>query len=134
MFPYKDWNVFDFGTLADGTINACFWLSVVAGLSRMDANYVNFQGEVLDFLQGTEALKGIDLAVLKSGTNRLEGVDSLGKFSKKIARTCLWSQWIYVAGNELTKMGTSLWSVTAASRMLVFIFRLQSLGQQSQHT
>jgi hypothetical protein len=84
MFPYKDWNVFDFGTLADGTINACFWLSVVAGLSRMDANYVNFQGEVLDFLQGTEALKGIDLAVLKSGTNRLEGVDSLGKLARRL--------------------------------------------------
>ena len=50
----------------------------------MDANYVNLQGEVLDFMEATEALKAIDLAALKSGANRLEGDDSLGKLARRL--------------------------------------------------
>jgi hypothetical protein len=35
LYPSKEWEVWDFGTAAHNSINACFWLSVVAGLSRM---------------------------------------------------------------------------------------------------
>ena len=84
MFPYKEWNVFDFGMLADGTINACFWLSVVAGLSRMDVFHVNLQSELLELIEDVQALKAIDLIVLKSEAQRLEGVDPLGKLARRL--------------------------------------------------
>ena len=84
MFPNKDWNVFDFGMLADGSINACFWLSLVAGLSRMEEHYANLPSYVSDFLADAQALKAIDLTVLKAEISQLEGVHPLGKLARRL--------------------------------------------------
>jgi hypothetical protein len=72
MFPIKVWHVFDFGMFADGSINACFWLSLVAGLSRMDEHYANLPSYVSD------------LTVLNAGVRQLEGVHPLGKLARRL--------------------------------------------------
>jgi hypothetical protein len=84
MFPYKDWNVFDFGMSADGSINACFWQSVVAGISRMDEHYANFPSDISDFLADTQALKAIELTVLKAETRQREGYHPLGQLARRL--------------------------------------------------
>jgi len=84
MFPNKVWHVFDFGMFADGSINACFWLSLVAGLSRLDEHYANLPSDVSDFLADAQALKAIDLTVLKAEIRQLEGVHPLGKLARRL--------------------------------------------------
>ena len=84
MFPNKDWNVFDFGMLADGSINACFWLSLVAGLSRMEEHDADLPNYVSDFLADAQALKAIDLTFLKAEIRQLEGVHPLGKLARRL--------------------------------------------------
>ena len=50
----------------------------------MDVFHVNLQSELLDLIEDVQALKAIDLIVLQSEAQRLEGVDPLGKLARRL--------------------------------------------------
>ena len=84
LYPRKEWNVWDFGIAADNSINACFWLSVVAGLSRMSEHYASSDTELSVFLQDTQALKEVSLETLSVESRPVAGNDLLGKLARRL--------------------------------------------------
>ena len=84
LHPRKEWNVWDFGIAADNSINACFWLSVVAGLSRMSEHYASSDTELSALLQDAQALKEVSLETLRVESCPVSGNDLLGKLARRL--------------------------------------------------
>jgi hypothetical protein len=84
LYPRKEWNVWDFGIAADSSINACFWLSVVAGISRMSEHYASSDTELSVFLQDARALKEVSLETLSVESRPVAGNDLLGKLARRL--------------------------------------------------
>jgi len=81
LHPEKNWKVFDFGAAADRSINACFWLSIVAGLSRCERSHGTFDCETETLLSDIQMLSAINLDDMTQEHRPLYGDDSLGKLA-----------------------------------------------------
>ena len=84
LYPSKDWEVWDFGIAADNSINACFWLSIVAGLSRRRERYATDDNAVLAFYRDLEGLKSEPLQDMTKEIRPLAGDDLLGKLARRL--------------------------------------------------
>ena len=76
--------MWDFGAAADRSINACFWLSIVAGLSRLERSHGNFDGDTATLLSDIQLLSAINLEDMLREQRPVYGDDALGKLAKRL--------------------------------------------------
>jgi hypothetical protein len=84
LHPEKNWKVWDFGAAADRSINACFWLSIVAGMSRCERSHGTFDCDTETLLSDIQMLGEINLEDMIQEHRPLYGDDSLGKLAKRL--------------------------------------------------
>ena len=114
------WTVFDMGIAADKNTNACFWLSVVAGWSRLPL--IRYQDKILDDLScAVHELNPVPLAHLQ--VRQRFGMDTIGQLANQLrqlvagehgammARQCVWQ--LAFAGLQLA--GTNQYPSDSAS-------------------
>jgi hypothetical protein len=84
LYPSKEWEVWDFGTAAHNSINACFWLSVVAGLSRCQERYASEDNGILALYSDLEGLSQGPLQAMAKEARPVAGDDLLGKLARRL--------------------------------------------------
>jgi hypothetical protein len=84
LYPSKEWEVWDFGTAAHNSINACFWLSVVEGLSRCQERYASEDNGILALYSDLEGLTQVPLQAMAKEARPVAGDDLLGKLARRL--------------------------------------------------